>query len=108
MLPRELQKNLRLRILKPFPQCAIPHETSSPPQIPCPRLQTETPIRSSRSQMLFQTGVLKNFAIFTGKHLCWSLKSAKFFLRIPFLIEHLHWLPLFHVPSNIKFLYLER
>ena len=29
--------------------------------------------RSSRSQMFFQMCVLKNFANFTGKHLCWSL-----------------------------------
>ena len=29
--------------------------------------------RSSRSQMLFKIGVLENFAIFTGKHPCWSL-----------------------------------
>ena len=28
---------------------------------------------SSRSQIFFKTGVLKNFANFTGKHLCWSL-----------------------------------
>ena len=32
-----------------------------------------TSFRSIRSQKLFQSGVLKNFAIFTGKHLCWSL-----------------------------------
>ena len=31
--------------------------------------------RSSRSQMFFKTGVLKNFAIFTGKKLFWSLKN---------------------------------
>ena len=30
-------------------------------------------IRSSLSQMYFKMGVLKNFAIFTGKHLCQSL-----------------------------------
>ena len=30
-------------------------------------------IRSSRWQMFFKIGVLKNFAIFTEKHLCWSL-----------------------------------
>ena len=30
-------------------------------------------IRSSRSQMFFKIGILKNFAIFTGKHLCWIL-----------------------------------
>ena len=29
--------------------------------------------RSSRSQMFFKKGVFKNFAIFTGKHLCWNL-----------------------------------
>ena len=29
-----------------------------------------TPFRSSRSQMFFEIGALKNFAIFTGKHLC--------------------------------------
>ena len=33
--------------------------------------------RSSRSQMLFKIGVLKNFTIFTGKHLCWSLFLIK-------------------------------
>ena len=27
-------------------------------------------IRSSRSQMFLKIGALKNFAIFTGKHLC--------------------------------------
>ena len=29
--------------------------------------------RSSRTQMFFKTGVLKRFANFAGKHLCWSL-----------------------------------
>ena len=29
--------------------------------------------RSNRSQMFFEIVILKNFAIFTGKHLCWSL-----------------------------------
>ena len=29
--------------------------------------------RSNCSQMFFKIRVLKNFAIFTGKHLCWSL-----------------------------------
>ena len=28
--------------------------------------------RSSHSQKIFEIGILKNFAIFTGKHLCWS------------------------------------
>ena len=30
-------------------------------------------VGSSRSQMFFKIGVLKNFVIFTGKDLCWSL-----------------------------------
>ena len=29
--------------------------------------------RSSRSQMFFKVGFLKNFVVFTGKHLCWSI-----------------------------------
>ena len=33
--------------------------------------------RSSRSQMFFKIGVLKKFAMFTGKHLCWSLFLRK-------------------------------
>ena len=34
-------------------------------------------VRSSRSQMFFRLGVLKNFAIFTEKQLCWSLFLIK-------------------------------
>ena len=37
--------------------------------------------RSSRWQMLFKIGVLKNFASFTGKHLCWSLFLKKLFKK---------------------------
>ena len=33
--------------------------------------------RGSRSHMFFKIGVLKNFTIFTGKHLCWSLFLIK-------------------------------
>ena len=33
--------------------------------------------RCSRSQMFLKIDVLKNFAIFTGKHLSWSLISNK-------------------------------
>ena len=41
--------------------------------------------RSSRSQMFFKISILKNFAMFTGKHLCWSLfliklQAFRFFL----------------------------
>ena len=43
--------------------------------------------RTSRSQMFFKIGVLRNFAIFTGKHMCWSLfliqNITKFFYRTP-------------------------
>ena len=35
----------------------------------------------------FKIGVLKNFAIFTGKHLCWSLFLIELFLQKLFLIE---------------------
>ena len=34
--------------------------------------------RSSRLQLFFKIGALKNFAIFTGKHLYWSLFLIKF------------------------------
>ena len=34
-------------------------------------------VRSSCSQMFFKIGVLKNFAILTGKYLCWSLFLIK-------------------------------
>ena len=33
--------------------------------------------RSSHSQMFFKIGLLKSFAIFTGKHLCWCLFLIK-------------------------------
>ena len=34
-------------------------------------------VRSSRWQMYFKIEVFKNFAIFTGKHMCWSLFVMK-------------------------------
>ena len=33
--------------------------------------------RSSHSQLFFKIGVMKNFATFTGKHLCWNLFLIK-------------------------------
>ena len=33
--------------------------------------------RSSSTQIFFKTGVVRNFAIFTEKHLCWSLLLIK-------------------------------
>ena len=72
--------------------------------------------RSCHSQMFFKIGDLKNFAIFTGKHLqtcncikkrlqgrCYFMNSTKF-LRAPFCTEHLWWLLLHMVEqyfSNI-------
>ena len=67
-------------------------------------------IRSSRPQLFIKIGVLKNFAIFTRKHLCWSLylkKAFNFIKETPtqvfscenckifknsFFIEYLRWL----------------
>ena len=65
--------------------------------------------RSSRSQMFFKIGVLKNFVIFTAKYLCWDLFSIKLqacraatllkrdsnrgvFLWAASFTEHLRWL----------------
>ena len=50
-----------------------------------------------KQPLIFRIGSLKNLAIFTGKHLCWSLffnKLAGFllFLKNSFFIEHLRWL----------------
>ena len=60
--------------------------------------------------MSYKKGVLRNFAKFTGKHLCQSLFLLKKrlrhrcfpvnfarFLRTPFLTEHLWWLLLYKV-----------
>ena len=83
--------------------------------------------RSCRSQMFFKKGVLKNFANFTGKHLCCSLFLIKFqasglqrfkkklqhrsfpvkfakFLRAPIFTKHLRWLLLFFDLRNSHFL----
>ena len=73
-------------------------------------------VRSSRSQMFFKMGALKNPAIFTEKHLCWSLFLTKLqvfrpatllkrdcntscfptniaeFLKPALFIEHFRWL----------------
>ena len=46
-------------------------------------------LQSSRSQMFFKIGVLWNFAIFTVKHLCWSLFLIKLQAFTPFYTEHL-------------------
>ena len=80
--------------------------------------------RSSRSQMFFEIGALKNFAKFKGKLLCRSLffnkvsgvrlvilskmrlRQRRFpvnfaeFLRTHFSVEHLQWL--FHNLNNLR------
>ena len=51
--------------------------------------------RSSRPEVFYKKGFLRNFAKFTGKqrlwHRCFSVNFAKF-LRTPCLTEHLGWL----------------
>ena len=65
----------------------------------------------SNEEMFLKIGILNNFAIFTGKHLSWSLflsKSTKKklqhrrfllnnakFSRTAFFIEHIRWLSLY-------------
>ena len=45
--------------------------------------------RSSRTNVFSKKkGILRNFAKFVGKHLCFPMNFAKF-LRTPFLTEHL-------------------
>ena len=59
--------------------------------------------RSSRSQMFLKIDVLRNFASFTRKHLCWSLFLIKLqakFLRTRSFTEHLQWLLLWLLPQN--------
>ena len=67
--------------------------------------------RSSRPEVFYRKGVLRNFAKFTEKHLCHSFRSATIlkrrlwyrcflvnlakFLRTPFLTEHVWWLLLY-------------
>ena len=81
------------------------------------------PFRSRHSQMFFKVGVLKNLAIFKGKHLflsrfliklqtllkrdsntnrCFPVNVAKF-LRRPFITEHLWWLLLSFVCDHVLF-----
>ena len=47
---------------------------------------------NSHSQMFSKTGALKNFAIFTGKDLCWSL----------FLIKFQDWRPTFLFKKRLQ------
>ena len=67
--------------------------------------------RSSRPQMFFKIGVLKNFANFTGKHLCVVLRPTTLFQRdsrtslwnFPNFSPHKHlrWLLLFLLQMSL-------
>ena len=82
-------------------------------------------VKTNHLQMFFKIGSIKNFAIFTGKHLCWGLFLIKLqvwrsatFLKIDsdtgascgyykifknsFLIQHLWWLLLAVLPRCSK------
>ena len=48
--------------------------------------------RSSRSQIFFKLGVLKNFANFTGKRLCLESLFNKVLCLKPSFTKHLRWL----------------
>ena len=59
--------------------------------------------RSSHSQMFLKIDVLRNFASFTRKHLCWSLFLIKLqatLLKIRSFTEHLQWLLLWFLQQN--------
>ena len=52
-------------------------------------------ITSSHSQMFIKIGILKNFAILTGKHLSWNLFLIKLQALSPVFnenVQHLRWL----------------
>ena len=51
-------------------------------------------LRSSHLKVFCEKGVLRNFAKFTGKHLCQRCFPVNFakYLRTPFFKEHLRWL----------------
>ena len=57
--------------------------------------------RTSRPEVFCKKDVLKNFAKFTGKHLCQSLFFNKVAGLRPFFIEHLWWL----IPKAIATLF---
>ena len=51
--------------------------------------------RSSRSQMFYKVGVFKNFAKFTGKHLCWSHFLIKLHMCFPMTFVEFSRAPIF-------------
>ena len=59
--------------------------------------------RNSRSQMFFEIGALENVAIFTEKHLCWSLFLIFNPINLFHAIDPLTYFCFFSIPpENIK------
>ena len=58
--------------------------------------------RSSRSQMFYKIGVLKNCAKFMGKHLCWSQFSITLHKCFPMIFVEVSRTPIFQSPLKIK------
>ena len=65
------------------------------------KIKIRSSYRSSRPEAFCKKGVLRNFAKFTGKHLCLTPVNFVKFLRTPFLIEHLWWLLLWLLLKSI-------
>ena len=63
-------------------------------------------LRSNHSEVFYKNGVLKNFTIFTRKHLCQSLFFNKVaglrpeIFKNTFIIEQLRWLLLLFISSK--------
>ena len=64
-------------------------------------LITSKAFRSSRSQMFYKIGVLKNFAKFTGKHLCWSHFLMKLHMCFPMIFVESQEDLCFNHPSKL-------
>ena len=75
-------------------------------------LKFQTFFESSRPEVFCEKGVLKNFAKFTGKHLCLSLLFNKvaglrhntIFFRTPLVAASIYWIckPSKHFPAQIQ------
>ena len=54
-----------------------------------------TRVRSSHSQMFFKKGVLKNFTIFAGNYLCWSLFKKVYYKETPTKVFYCEYCEIF-------------
>ena len=59
------------------------------------KLVVSKPFRSSRSQMFYKISILKNFAKFTGKYLCWSHFLIKLHTCFPMIFVEFSRIPIF-------------